>query len=69
MVRHSLNFVGWKQQKAVAADLRMIYAAATEEETQRRLTESNGLQVPSRHRFSANGATKFILIRRIIRVA
>ena len=39
MVRHSLNFVGWKQRKAVAADLRLIYAAATEDEALLRLTE------------------------------
>ena len=32
MVRHSLNFVGWKQRKVVAADLRVIYTAATEDE-------------------------------------
>ena len=29
MVRHSLNYVGWKMRKAVAADLRSIYAATT----------------------------------------
>ena len=28
MVRHSLNFVSWKMRKAVAADLRAVYAAA-----------------------------------------
>lgn len=28
-VRHSLRFVSWKQRKAVAADLRAIYSAAT----------------------------------------
>jgi transposase-like protein len=28
-VRHSLRYVSWKQRKAVAADLRLIYAAAT----------------------------------------
>jgi putative transposase len=28
-VRHSLRYVSWKQRKAVAADLRRIYAAAT----------------------------------------
>jgi putative transposase len=39
MVRHSLNFVGWKQRMTVAADLRLIYMAATEEEALRRLTE------------------------------
>lgn len=32
MVRNSLNFVGWKQRKEVAADLRRIYAATTEAE-------------------------------------
>ena len=29
LTRHSLNFCGWKDRKAVAADLRMIYSAAT----------------------------------------
>ena len=32
MVRYSLNYVGWKERKAVAADLRLIYRAATEAE-------------------------------------
>src|SRR4051812_18273480 len=31
MVRHSLNYVSWKQRRAVAADLRTIYTAATAE--------------------------------------
>ena len=39
MVRHSLNFVGWKQRKEVATDLRKIYTAATEDEGLRRLAE------------------------------
>ena len=39
MVRHSLNFVGWKQRKVVTADLRLIYTAATEDEALLRLTE------------------------------
>jgi putative transposase len=29
MVRHSLKYVGWKERKAVAADLRTIYTAST----------------------------------------
>lgn len=29
LVRHSLNFCAWKDRKAVAADLREIYSAAT----------------------------------------
>ena len=29
LVRHSLNFCSWKDRKAVAADLRRIYGAAT----------------------------------------
>lgn len=33
-VRHSLNFVPWKERKAVAADLRTIYTSATETEAQ-----------------------------------
>lgn len=39
MVRHSMKYVGWKERKAVAADLREIYTAATEEEAERRLIE------------------------------
>jgi putative transposase len=39
LVRHSLNFVGWKQRKEVAADLKLIYRAATESEADQRLTE------------------------------
>ncbi len=39
MVRHSLNFVGWKQRKEVAADLKKIYTAATESEAETRLDE------------------------------
>jgi len=39
LVRHSLNFVGWKQRKEVAADLKQIYRAATEAEAEQRLTE------------------------------
>ena len=39
MVRHSLNFVGWKQRKEVAADLRKVYTAATESEAETRLAE------------------------------
>jgi len=32
MVRNSLQYVGWKERKQVAADLRLIYQAATEQE-------------------------------------
>jgi putative transposase len=38
-VRHSLSFVSYKQRKAVAADLRAIYTAATAEEAELRLCE------------------------------
>jgi putative transposase len=38
MVRHSLNYVGWKLRKEVAADLRTIYTAATVEEAEQQLT-------------------------------
>lgn len=37
MVRHSLNYVNWKLRKAVAADLRAIYTAATVEEAEQYL--------------------------------
>jgi putative transposase len=39
MVRYSLNFVGWKQRKEVAHDLKVIYTSATEEEAKIRLDE------------------------------
>ena len=38
-VRHSLNYVGWKQRKEVAADLQTIYRAATRAEAELRLSE------------------------------
>ena len=37
LVRHSLNYVGWKQRKEVAADLRHIYQAPTEDQAYRQL--------------------------------
>ena len=39
MVRHSLNFVGYKQRKEVAADLQRIYRAATRDDAELRLAE------------------------------
>jgi len=39
LVRHSLGFVGWKQRKEVASDLKLIYTAATESEAEQRLDE------------------------------
>lgn len=42
MVRYSLNYVGWKLRKEIAADLRTIYTAATVEEAERRLEEFGG---------------------------
>jgi putative transposase len=38
MVRHSLNYVGWKQRAQVAADLKRIYTAATVDEAEQNLT-------------------------------
>ena len=53
MVRHSLNFVGWKQRKEVAADLRKVYTAATEVEAETQLAE-----------FAAKWDDKFPMIAR-----
>lgn len=39
LVRYSLNYVSWKLRKAVAADLRTIYTAATVEEADIRLDD------------------------------
>ncbi len=38
-VRHSLRFVGWKERKEVAADLRTIYGAATLQQAEQALDE------------------------------
>lgn len=38
MVRNSLKYVSWKDRKAVAAELKQIYAAATEEGARQALT-------------------------------
>lgn len=39
LVRYSLNFVGWKERKEVATDLKTIYTAATDAEAEQRLAE------------------------------
>ena len=39
MVRHSLSYVSYRDRKAVAADLKLIYSAATELEAEQRLVE------------------------------
>jgi putative transposase len=42
LVRHSLNYVNWKQRKEVARDLKTIYTSATDTEAEQRLTEFSG---------------------------
>ncbi len=39
LVRASLNYVGWKERKQVAADLKTVYRAATAEEAEQRLAQ------------------------------
>jgi len=39
MVRHSLNYVSWKQRKEVAGDLKKIYLAITIEEAENNLEQ------------------------------
>jgi putative transposase len=39
MVRASLNYVNWKERKQVAADLKLIYRAATERQAEQELTD------------------------------
>ena len=51
LVRHSLNYVGWKQRKEVAKDLKTIYTASTDVEAEQRLVE-----------FSLKWDTKFPMI-------
>jgi len=53
LVRNSLNFVGWKQRKKVARDLKAKYASATETEAEIRLAE-----------FAAKWDEKFPMIAR-----
>jgi putative transposase len=42
MVRHSLSYVGWKERKAVAHDLKRIYRAATLSEAEQALRDFEG---------------------------
>ena len=37
LIRHSLNYVGWRQRKEVAMSLKKIYQAPTEQEAERQL--------------------------------
>ena len=37
LVRYSLNYVGWKQRKEVAGDLKKIYQSATDQEAEKEL--------------------------------
>jgi putative transposase len=39
LVRHSLNYVNWKERKEVARDLKTIYTSATDVEAEQRLAE------------------------------
>ncbi len=39
LVRHSLNYVAWKQRKEVATDLKLIYTSATDTQAEQRLDE------------------------------
>jgi putative transposase len=39
LVRASLNYVGWKERKQVAADLKLIYRAATEVQAELELAD------------------------------
>lgn len=39
LIRQSLRFVGWKERKAVAADLKQIYSCATQEEAEIALSD------------------------------
>jgi len=39
MVRNSLSYVSYKDRKAVAADLRLIYTSSTENQAEQRLVE------------------------------
>jgi transposase-like protein len=42
-IRSSLRYVSWKDRKAVAKDLKMIYTASTEEDAQIALTDFNDI--------------------------
>jgi putative transposase len=53
LVRHSLSYVGWKQRKELAADLRLVYTAATADAAEQKLVE-----------FAAKWDEKFPMITR-----
>ncbi len=42
MIRNSLNFVGWKEKKAVATDLKEVYRAKTDEDAALKLDKFEG---------------------------
>ena len=46
MVRNSLNFVPWKMQKEVAADLKLIYTSSTVELAEQMLTQVDPRSLP-----------------------
>jgi putative transposase len=70
MIRGSLRFVSWKDRKAVVADLKGIYQAATEESAQENLSifarkwDGNIRQSPNPGRPIGSGSSRFLLIRR-----
>jgi putative transposase len=39
LVRHCLNYVGWRERREVAADMKTIYISATEAEAEQKLEE------------------------------
>lgn len=39
LVRHSLNYVSWKQRREVAADLKLIYTSASDVQAEQRLND------------------------------
>ena len=63
MVRYSLNFVSWKLRKAVAADLRTIYTAATIEEAEMRLVGAIKQTTEMSHRILRKAALGVALSR------
>ena len=42
LIRNSLRYVSWKDRKAIATDLKMVYSAATESEAEQALVDFDG---------------------------
>ena len=64
LVRHSLNFCGWKDRKAVAKDLKRIYQATDDTEAEKALADFEAASRACKHALSASGMGRQIPLNR-----